>query len=50
MAAPPLLARRTAAARTISQKLFVLSIVGDDRCVERTYLAGRLAHRRGATP
>jgi guanine deaminase len=50
MAATPLLARRTAAARTISQKLFVLSIVGDDRCVERTYLAGRLAHRRGATP
>ena len=50
LAATPLLARRTAAARTISEKLFVLSIVGDDRCIERTYLAGRLAHRRGATP
>ena len=49
LAATPLLARRTAAARTISEKLFVLSIVGDDRCIERTYLAGRLAHRRGAT-
>ena len=50
LAATPLLARRTASARTISEKLFVLSIVGDDRCIERTYLAGRLAHRRGATP
>jgi guanine deaminase len=49
LAATPLLARRTAAARTISEKLFVLSIVGDDRCIERTYLAGRVAHRRGAT-
>ena len=50
LAATPLLARRTAAARTISDKLFVLSIIGDDRAIERTYLAGRLAHRRGATP
>jgi guanine deaminase len=50
LAATPLLARRTAAARTIAEKLFVLSIIGDDRAIERTYLAGRLAHRRGATP
>jgi guanine deaminase len=49
LAATPLLGRRTAAARTISEKLFVLSLVGDDRAIERTYLAGRLAHRRGAT-
>ncbi|MDB5424739.1 MAG: guaD, partial [Phenylobacterium sp.] len=48
LAATPLLARRMAAAKTIAEKLFVLSIVGDDRCIERTYLAGRLAHRRGA--
>ena len=48
LAATPLLARRTAAAKTIAEKLFVLSIVGDDRCIERTYLAGKLAHRRGA--
>jgi guanine deaminase len=48
LAATPLLARRTAGAKTIAEKLFVLSIVGDDRCVERTYLAGREAHRRGA--
>jgi guanine deaminase len=46
LAATPLLARRTAAAATIAEKLFVLSILGDDRCVEQTYLAGRLAHSR----
>ncbi len=46
LAATPLLARRTAAARTIAETLFVLSILGDDRCIERTYLAGRLAHAR----
>lgn len=50
LAATPLLARRTAAARSIAEKLFLLSIVGDDRAIERTYLAGRLAHRRGARP
>jgi len=48
LAATPLLARRTAAAKTIAEKLFVLSLVADDRAIERTYLAGRLAHRRGA--
>jgi guanine deaminase len=47
-AATPLLARRTAAARSISETLFVLSQLGDDRVVERTYVAGRLAHRREA--
>jgi guanine deaminase len=45
-AATPLLARRMAQARTIGEKLFVLSLIGDDRVVERTYLAGRLAHSR----
>ena len=47
LAATPLLARRTGAATTIAEKLFVLSILGDDRAIERTYLAGRLAHARG---
>ena len=47
LAATPLLARRTGKAQTIAEKLFVLSILGDDRSVEATYLAGRLAHRRG---
>ena len=45
LAATPLLARRTGAA-TIAEKLFVLSILGDDRAIERTYLAGKLAHSR----
>jgi guanine deaminase len=42
----PLMARRMAAAKTLPEKLFVLSILGDDRAVERTYLAGELAHVR----
>lgn len=46
LAATPLLARRTAAAKTIAEVLFVLSLLADDRAVERTYLRGRLAHAR----
>ncbi|MGZ6039348.1 MAG: guanine deaminase [Phenylobacterium sp.] len=46
LAATPLLARRTAAAASIAEKLFVLSLLGDDRAIERTYLAGALAHSR----
>jgi guanine deaminase len=46
LAATPLLARRTAGAITLPEKLFVLSILGDDRSIERTYLAGELAHSR----
>ena len=45
-AATPLLARRTARAATIAEKIFVLSILGDDRAIARTYLAGKLAHSR----
>ena len=48
LAATPLLARRTASATTIAEKLFVLSILGDDRAIARTYLAGTLAHSRDA--
>jgi guanine deaminase len=46
LSATPLLARRTGGAATIAEKLFVLSILGDDRAIERTYLAGKLAHSR----
>jgi guanine deaminase len=48
--ATALLARRTARG-TLRDKLFALSILGDDRAIERTYVAGRLAHTRagGAT-
>lgn len=47
-AATPLMARRLAHAQTPADKLFALSILGDDRMVARTYLAGRLAHERSA--
>jgi guanine deaminase len=46
--ATPLLARRTAGAGSLRDMLFSLSILGDDRAVERTYLMGRLAHARDA--
>jgi len=46
LSATPLLARRTAKARTLAETLFVLSILADDRAIARTYLAGRLAHIR----
>jgi guanine deaminase len=46
LAATPLLARRTAGAKTIAEVIFVLSLLADDRAIERTYLAGRVAHTR----
>ncbi|HEY0650116.1 amidohydrolase family protein, partial [Phenylobacterium sp.] len=49
LAATPLLARRTAKARTLAETLFVLAVLADDRCVERTYLMGELAHARQPT-
>ncbi|MDB5454376.1 MAG: guaD [Caulobacteraceae bacterium] len=45
-AATPLLARRMQGAKSLADKLFALSILGDDRAVQRTYLAGALAHSR----
>ncbi|PTQ11530.1 guanine deaminase [Sphingomonas oleivorans] len=47
-AATPLLARRSAAAETLHDRLFALQILGDDRAVAQTYVAGRLAHARNA--
>ncbi len=44
--ATPLLARRIAAAEALADRLFALTILGDDRVVERTYLAGVCRHRR----
>jgi len=46
LAATPLVARRTAGARTLAETLFVLAVLADDRLVERTYLMGQPAHRR----
>jgi guanine deaminase len=39
--ATPLLARRTAQERTLSEKLLLLMTLGDDRVVSRTYILGR---------
>jgi guanine deaminase len=44
-AATPLLARRTAGA-SLSERLFALQILGDDRAVAHCYLRGRRAHSR----
>jgi guanine deaminase len=46
LAATPLLARRIAAARTPGEILFALAMLGDDRAVKATYVAGALAHSR----
>ncbi|MES2042635.1 MAG: guanine deaminase [Pseudomonadota bacterium] len=43
--ATPLLARRTAGAN-LFDRLFALQILGDDRAIAATYLAGNCAHRR----
>ena len=47
-AATPLLARRTAGA-SLAETLFALQVLGDDRAIEATYVAGRLAHHRNAS-
>jgi guanine deaminase len=46
LAATPMLERRLKGRDAIAEKLFALSILGDDRAVARTYVAGELAHRR----
>lgn len=43
LAATPLLARRTALAETLPEKLFALLTLGDDRCVARAFVMGREA-------
>jgi guanine deaminase len=44
--ATPLLARRTAQSNSLEELLFALALLGDDRCVAETYVAGRLLHLR----
>ena len=44
--ATPLLKRRIAFARGPAERLFALAMLGDDRAVAKTYVAGRLAHSR----
>jgi guanine deaminase len=41
--ATPLIARRTALARTLAERLFALMTLGDDRCVRQTYILGNPA-------
>ncbi|GAC56675.1 guanine deaminase [Gordonia hirsuta DSM 44140 = NBRC 16056] len=45
-AATPLLAYRTSRAQTTEEVLFALTVLGDDRAVAATYVAGALAHTR----
>jgi guanine deaminase len=45
--ATPLLELRTARAESIEDVLFALMMLGDDRAVAATYVAGALAHCRG---
>lgn len=48
--ATPLLQRRSAHADTLEERLLALAMLGDDRAIEATYIAGTLRHRRnGAT-
>ncbi len=45
--AMPLLNRRIGHTQSLSEKLFAYAILGDDRAVARTYVAGALAYTRG---
>jgi len=47
-AATPALELRTARAECVEDRLFALMIMGDDRAVRATYIAGALAHDRDA--
>ncbi len=44
LTATPLIARRTAAARSLSDVLRVLMTLGDDRAIKATYVLGRQVH------
>jgi guanine deaminase len=46
--ATPLLTLRNARAESVEDMLFALMMLGDDRAVRATYVAGRLAHERAA--
>jgi len=44
--ATPLLARRSMHINSLEEQLFVLAMLGDDRCIAATYAAGKLVHLR----
>jgi len=45
--ATPLIDYRMRQARTLEEKLFALTILGDDRAVKETFVAGESVHRKG---
>jgi guanine deaminase len=45
-AATPLLARRMARTEALADRLFLLMLLGDDRAIAATHVAGRAVHRR----
>ena len=49
-AATPLLARRTARACTLEERLFALMTLGDDRAVSEVWIAGEPAYETGGQP
>ncbi len=44
--ATPLLTNRMKHCRDLAEQLFVLAMLGDDRCIAHTYVAGQAAHSR----
>ncbi len=51
LAATPFLTRRLALCNSLSEQLFVLSTLGDDRCIRETWILGEQRHHRDtATP
>ena len=46
--ATPLIDHRLRQATTLEEKLFALTILGDDRAVKETYAAGVSVHRKEA--
>jgi guanine deaminase len=45
--ATPLMRRRLAAETSLKERLFALMVLGDDRCIEETWVDGERAHHRG---
>lgn len=48
--ATPLITRRMASASGIAEKLFILMILGDDRCIWATHIMGQALHRKEPDP
>ncbi|PCI63417.1 MAG: guanine deaminase [Kordiimonadales bacterium] len=49
MASTPLLDRRLKKCKDLDEKLFVITMLGDDRMISHTYIAGALQHDRDAS-